>query len=304
MAYYIGPACLGLTLCNNRSNTDEITASSFKKAASIACLDVLAQTINYTGAIMCGPTIFSIIYSSVTVWTAVQSRIILNRKLSLLQWIAVFVVFAGLLLLKNSATDNTPHVLKGAVLAIVGSILHALTYVLSEIIMTSGEKLSVRVNCFIQGMVACTVFLVWQLVYTSRHYEDLIQTPLAEAHTTYVTAAKVLFYIAFANLVHALTFFHTLRHFPGGATSAGLMKGLQAVLVFVSTALVFCGRRGGGEMCFSSNKFHSLIIVVSGVFLYGWATSKIQTNEGQNLPPAKRYSYQQIQDTNVELSAN
>jgi hypothetical protein len=44
-----------------------------------------------------------------------------------------------------------------------------------------------------------------------------------------------------ANLVHCVTFQLTLKHSPGGATSAGVLKGLQAVMVFVVTSLVFCG---------------------------------------------------------------
>jgi hypothetical protein len=77
---------------------------------------------------------------------------------------------------------------------------------------------------------------------------------------------------ALANLVHSVTFFHTLKHYPGGATSAGVMKGLQAVLVFVATHVIFCGRTGGQEMCFSWYKFLSLITVVSGVAMFGVAT--------------------------------
>ena len=245
---------------------------------------------------MCGPTIFSIVYSSVTVWTAVQSRVILRRELSPLQWVSVIFVFIGLLLLKDSATENGEHVYKGAVLAIVGSMLHALTYVMSEIVMTSGEKVAVRVNCFIQGAVACTAFMFWQIIYTSQHYHNLIQKPMIEANASYAGAARVLFFIASTNLIHALTFFHTLRHFPGGATSAGLMKGLQAVLVFVLTSVVFCGRRGGNEMCFTENKFISLVVVIGGVFMYGLATAKRHSSnkEEQNYLPDTKQRYQQI----------
>ena len=46
-------------------------------------------------------------------------------------------------------------------------------------------------------------------------------------------AAWVLFGIYLANLLHCVTFQLTLKHCTGGATSAGVLKGLQAVLVFV-----------------------------------------------------------------------
>ena len=287
VAYYIGPACMGFTFLPSSSSFR--ISKSHVKAAGIACLDVMAQSINYTGAILAGPTIFSIVYSSVTVWTALQSRFVLGRWLSPLQWCSVFIVFGGLLLLKNSATDNGKDVMDGTILSVIGSAMHALTYVLSEAVMTTGEKLSVRVNCFIQGLVACSFFMVWQLLFTVRHFEEYIESPMKEAKATVNQALFILFLIAVANLIHALSFFHTLRHFPGGSTSAGVMKGLQATLVFVTTAVAFCGRRGGEEMCFSFNKFISLIVVSIGVSVYGFATSL-------NSRDKRRTSYETIGD--------
>ena len=52
--------------------------------------------MNYTGSAMAGPTLFAIIYSSVTVWAAVFSRVLLARRMGRLQWTGIVVVFAGL----------------------------------------------------------------------------------------------------------------------------------------------------------------------------------------------------------------
>ena len=38
----------------------------------VALWDVASTTLNYTGAALSGPTIFAIIYSSVTIWTACE----------------------------------------------------------------------------------------------------------------------------------------------------------------------------------------------------------------------------------------
>ncbi len=65
------------------------------------------------------------------------------------------------------------------------------------------------------------------------------------------------------------------QHLPGGSASAGVMKGLQAVLVFVVTSVSFCGRIGGNEMCFSTSKLASLVIVCSGVVLFGKTTAAL-----------------------------
>jgi hypothetical protein len=69
--------------------------------------------------------------------------------------------------------------------------------------------------------------------------------------------------------VHAITFYHTLKNLLGGATSAGVMKGLQAVLVDLVAAWAFCGREGGSGICVTRTKFLSLLTVVGGVVGYG-----------------------------------
>ena len=66
------------------------------RAIALAVVDGFAQGLNYTGSTLAGPTLFAIVYSSLTVWTAVWARIVLDRRLSLLQWMAVAWVFVGL----------------------------------------------------------------------------------------------------------------------------------------------------------------------------------------------------------------
>merc|ERR1711862_312457 len=129
------------------------------------------------------------------------------------------------------------------------------------------------VNCAIQGIVACFAFFLWQGFYTRPRFADLILSPMENANTTSFQALKILVLLSFANLIHALTFFYTLKYFPGGATSAGVMKGLQAVLVFFFTSIIFCGNTGGSEMCFTLLKFCSLIVVVYGIILFGIGTT-------------------------------
>jgi hypothetical protein len=88
--------------------------------------------------------------------------------------------------------------------------------------MTVGEhRLTVKENCAIQGAVATLAFLVWQFVYTLPRFQEKIWLPMQTVETTVVYALLILGAFALSNTVHAITFFHTLRHFPGGSTSAG-----------------------------------------------------------------------------------
>ena len=90
---------------------------------------------------------------------------------------------------------------------------------------------------------------------------------------------------AISNFVHSLSFFYTLKHFSGGSTSAGIMKGLQAVLVFVVTSALYCGRLGGSEMCFSVWKLASLLVVVTGVMVFGHATQQLRDVQQEGYEP-------------------
>lgn len=273
--YYLGPASVMLLLLV-RKDTVWPSQKALRKALLIACCDLVSQTMNYTGSSFAGPTLFAIIYSSVAVWTAVFSRVLLKRRLTTYQWIGVFVVSVGLAVTGFDSVSMGQQIWSGSCLITVGSMMNALTYVLSESILTNKgtETLSVQVNCAVQSSVGYFVLLVWQIVYTRPRFNALIQIPMQQVNTTTLQAACILIAFAVANFIHYMTFFYTLKHFRGGATSAGVMKALQAVLVFVVTSVAYCGRVGGVEMCFSTVKLASLVVVVGGVVLFGRATAK------------------------------
>eukprot|EP00581_Thalassiosira_minuscula_P016103 CAMPEP_0183727148 /NCGR_PEP_ID=MMETSP0737-20130205/24963_1 /TAXON_ID=385413 /ORGANISM="Thalassiosira miniscula, Strain CCMP1093" /LENGTH=492 /DNA_ID=CAMNT_0025958709 /DNA_START=353 /DNA_END=1831 /DNA_ORIENTATION=+ len=297
--------------------------SLLTKASGIAAFDIFAQSMTYTGNNLAGPTIFSIIYSSVTIWAALYSKLLLSRSMSKPQWMGVFLVVLGLSLTAVDSKAMGESIFIGATLILVGSSFHGATYVLSEMIMTAPssptskanndvldattsalvksdtfttntnvplqkqqqqisepQHISVRANCAIQGIVATLLLLLWQIVYTLPHLQQLILTPMAEAGTSPLQAMTILGIITVANLIHSITFFATLKHFPGGATSAGVLKGLQAVLVFGASAMVLCHRWGGLEMCWSSTKGLSLVVVVCGILLYGMFTEKHGDQDG------------------------
>ena len=231
---------------------------------------------------MAGPTIFAIIYSSVTIWTAVFSKILLGRTMNFWQWANVLLVFIGLVITATDSVNTGKSVLKGSCFIILGSLMHGLAYVMSEGIMTVDEqRLSVVSNNFIQSSVNGGLFLLWQFLYTFPHFNDLVWDPMQEAKTSVWHASILLGTFGVSSVIHSFTYFHTLKHYPGGATSAGVMKGLQAVLVFVCTHVLYCKKIGGSEMCFSDAKFVSLITVCGGVVGYGYATPITEATLGR-----------------------
>jgi len=300
--YYIMPALSTLPLLLRDRQSSWPTRYSVLKACGIAVWDIFSTTLNYTGASISGPTIFAIIYSSVTIWTAVFSQMLLGRTMNAWQWANVVLVFVGLGITATDSVNMGDNILKGSCYIILGSAMHGLTYVVSEGIMTVGEqKLSVIQNNFIQSSVAGSFFLIWQLFYTLPHFNEFIWNPMQDAGTTIWYALILLGGFGASNIIHSITFFHTLCHFPGGATSAGVMKGLQAVLVFVCTNLLYCNKLGGSEMCFSDTKFISLVTVCGGVLGYGYATRTSKATVGKT--PGEK-EYENCHETAMLISAS
>jgi hypothetical protein len=302
------PCCRRDKTVNDNDYTDDPNQSRKRpswriiaKASLTACFDIAAQSLNYTGASLAGATIFAVVYSSVTVWTAVFSRIFLKRSVTCTQGCAVVIVFAGLCVTTLDSIKVGNKVALGTMLVLLGSCMHGATYVMSESFMKNKtesifvesccemaeqreknektqtrETLLVHENSAIQGVVACSGLAFWQIVYSSKRWDELIQQPMDRAGTTYAQAIIILSAFGLANLIHSLSFYHTLANYPGGSTSAGLMKGLQAVLVFIAAHFLYCYGRAMNEqqrgMCFSLPKFVSLVTVVGGIVLYSVAS--------------------------------
>lgn len=236
----------------------------------ISLVDITAMVLNYSGNMLAGSAIFAVVYASVTIWAAVFSRFMLSRKLSWEQWGAIVLVFSGLALTALGASTAGAEVLLGTVLVVVGSVLHALTYALNEWVSVRSARTPPHVNCCVQGCIATCFFVAWQLVYTLPHWEDGIARPFDESGGAVGTVAGLFAAQAVANLVHAGTFYNLLSWV--GCVTAGVLKGLQAVVVFVLAHLFFCGYKA--ENCFSPLKGVSLAVVVTGVTLYSVATRR------------------------------
>jgi drug/metabolite transporter (DMT)-like permease len=221
--YSLGPALVVIPLITTNKQLWPSWSTIFR-AMGIAVFDVLATCTNYYGASLAGPTIFAIVYSSVTVWTAVYSHFVLKRIMNRSQWLAVLTVFGGLALTATDSLELGHSVMMGLVIVIFGSAMHALTYIASEIIMNIGsDSLTASQNCAVQAGIGALVFLCWQLIYTIPNFQEALAIPMQQAGTSVVLALFILSSFGLANLVHSLAFYSTLLNFPGGATSAGTL---------------------------------------------------------------------------------
>mmetsp|Transcript_51494 Transcript_51494/g.122456 ORF Transcript_51494/g.122456 Transcript_51494/m.122456 type:complete len:348 (-) Transcript_51494:177-1220(-) len=243
-----------------------------------ALLGAVAQNLNYAGNMHAGSSIFAVVYSSVTIWSAVFSRVFLNKVLTRDQWVGVWLVFIGLAMTGIGARSSGDHVFRGAVMILCGAGLHAMTHVMSEALSSSNYgKVHPAMNCCVQGITSTIVVGAWQLVYTMRSdvWESQVIAPAQAAGTSVTDAVILLAGVALGNLVHAGAFFFLLANI--GAISASVLKGLQAVFVFGLSHLLFCGK--DPAQCITQLKFASLVVVLGGVYLYQQATQKAKSGK-------------------------
>ena len=95
----------------------------------------VSQWILLTGLTVIGSGLFTVIYASGPVWTALLAYVILKRRISSVQKLALVVVMTGLAVVTWGSwqlTEIDDSFAFGLALAMVGTILHALVYVLQE----------------------------------------------------------------------------------------------------------------------------------------------------------------------------
>ncbi|CAK9113905.1 unnamed protein product [Durusdinium trenchii] len=91
----------------------------------VAFFGITAQSLNWAGNMRAGSSIFAVVYASVTIWAALLSRILLQRRLSRRQWLSIGSVFGGLALTGLDAKSLGPEVFMGSLMIATGTILHA-----------------------------------------------------------------------------------------------------------------------------------------------------------------------------------
>merc|ERR1712137_74456 len=128
--------------------------------------------------------------------------------------------------------------------------------------------------------VETSMLAIWQFTYTIPRWDEVIEHPMEEKGTTGAGVFIIFAAIAFANFVHSASFFYLLKHL--GAVSAAVMKGLQAVLVFVMADIIFCGAHE--HQCIDAYKLVSLVIVVGGVLAYAAVTSRLSAPAARDVP--------------------
>ena len=274
---FILPTYVGM-MFSFLSNVESLRTGKVRWArmTTVILIDLCSGILCFTGLVSAGSAIFTVVYSSVTAWTAVFSWLFFGRELHYMQWSGVSLVMLGLIgssLGSSSlgATDSE-DVGMGILMILVGSMFHSLYYIVSESILKDDNPIAPEFLGSFQGLFGTVVFGLWQVLYTAPRWDALITDEIAAHHGSITQIWTAYAGLIVVNFVHGVCLFHMLK--TVGSTTTGVLKGIISVLVFVFSHYAFCSLQQ--SQCFTYSKGASLVVVVVGVLCY--STHKVDVN--------------------------
>lgn len=292
---------------------------SFKRMIIItSIIDLLSGMALTFGILLTGGAIFVILYNSCPAWTAILSRIILKKKMNRMQFGGVVLVCIGLIVNivlgrsknddhnqenkhdsnESTSTSSSYGVIMGSIIVLIGSLLHSLMFVLSDLSLRSlnhneqqlkehatttttahsnnhdqTTSVSGEIWSCCLGTIEATFVTIWVtigIITTGFHDDQNITTNISNndneqsINTCFISILSGFLLLVVIDTLHAAAFFTLLKNI--GAVGSALLKGIQTVVVIVLSALLFCGREE--SQCLNWNKVLSASLVLGGVFLY------------------------------------
>ena len=175
----------------------------------IAICAIVGEIANQSSIILAGSLTFTVVYSSVTIWTALFGIPLLHKSPNRIQWTALILIVIGLL---SSAYSHTAHedlalvprhnvsafeadpvaeqeasasaadFLIGAVCGVLGSISYALMYVMTEKVQKAADAPPPEALCVFVGMVGTTILLLYIVVWDGPSWKNLVNDQLTGSY--------------------------------------------------------------------------------------------------------------------------
>lgn len=244
----------------------------------ISLLDMISYAMNIHGLIYAGSVTYTIVHTSLTVYTAAFSMLFFDFELSRMQLIGVSVTIFGLLLAIVNAEMDGAEVLFGTILILIGTLIHSLTYIATEYVLIKVEDaISPELLCSISGFIPALFYAAWQVMYTIPNYDQVIVESIETAHgdADIVTLCYVL--LGLAAFVHSTLFYYLIHSL--GSTMTSSSKIIQALIIFVASHYAFCPARK--SQCLTTSKTVSFAATLVGIAMYSFT---------YNIESARSYS--------------
>ena len=284
---------------NNKKNKENkyqfsinnIIDSNELKMMVLAFYDLVCGIISFLSLVWSGSAIFQLVYSSIIIVTATFRHFLLpNKKLSLQQWIACWIVTFGLLLSgfgqnnhshshSSSFTSNILAAFSQLLWPLITTTLYAIEYVLIEKLLQGKNAPSDNELCCKMGFYGLSAVCLYQIFNVIPNWNNTFIHEITIHNGSGAIIAISYFWIFISNFLHNWSYFKLLHN--SGAVSTGINQALRAVGVFVISGIFFCELQE--SQCFNSFKFLSLIIVIIGVLRYAFITAMYQHNKNGEL---------------------
>ena len=132
------------------------------RISTLVLIDLCSGILCFTGLVSAGSAIFTVVYSSVTVYTALFSWLFFGRNLHYMQWGGVCLVMLGLISSSfggTSGTEDSEDVGLGILMITVGSMFHSLYYIVSESILKDDDPIAPEFLGSFQGLFGTGISL-------------------------------------------------------------------------------------------------------------------------------------------------
>eukprot|EP00929_Paragymnodinium_shiwhaense_P091080 TRINITY_DN51122_c0_g1_i1.p1 TRINITY_DN51122_c0_g1~~TRINITY_DN51122_c0_g1_i1.p1 ORF type:complete len:371 (+),score=48.71 TRINITY_DN51122_c0_g1_i1:83-1195(+) len=265
-------------------------------AAGPAFADIFAKAFLLGGMALADAQAKSILYNSCIVWSALLSRFVIGRILSLEQWGAIGVLILGLFVKidfssKSDGEENSTYLL-GMISILIGCALHSLTNVLNEYFIRKYDFPPSKL-CSLIGLYS---FSTWLLFFSAGYIMPEFKNDEWHYHSDYLnldsmgqgksysplTNGWAWFGFVVCSAIHAVAYYNLLGSI--GVVSVGVTKGLTTAGYVMFSGLLLCGvdPKTPSKWCVLDPENWrtsvSALVCVIGVGLYTFATSRAHTS--------------------------
>lgn len=176
----------------------------------IAFCAIVGEIANQSSIILAGSLTFTVVYSSVTIWTALFGIPLLRKSPNRIQWTALVLIVVGLLSSAMSHTANmdvalvpqsnisahkaeakaaeaeaaasSAEFLLGALCGMVGSMAYAIMYVMTEKVQKSADAPPPEALCVFVGMVGTVVLLLYIALWDGPSWKYMVNDQLTGSY--------------------------------------------------------------------------------------------------------------------------
>ncbi|KAI8643236.1 hypothetical protein BD408DRAFT_415182 [Parasitella parasitica] len=244
-----------------------------KSVIKLALLDVFANFCVTVGFAVVGSGMYQVIYSSVVIWCAILTWLLMKRRLTTMQWIAIFGTSTGLAIssmgnfssledVDEQSVAKTTTLMFGTLMTLGGTFFYSCVYVYSDYIMSQQKPplLPARI-CFYSGIYTSVISLIWISLYTLPRFDQLIHIK----EGTDLTSVWLMYLLVIvANASHSWNYYELIDR--TGSVATGILQGLRAVLIYIISDAWYC--ESDSAQCFTKYKGVGSLLVIGCVFLF------------------------------------